>query len=285
MTTFALLSRLSAMVGAALALASPVLAANAGVAALRLYTLDCGTLSLESLALFEDTDAYHDTPGTMAVPCFLVRHPQGDLIWDTGLGDGLAQQGEVAVAEGITARVEVTLEAQLRQLDLAPSDIEFLALSHLHFDHTSNAPLFAQSTYLVSRAGLDWARGTPTPFGVNPDSLAVLDSAKTQLLDLDHDVFGDGSVRILRAPGHTPGHQVLMLQLPGTGTVILSGDLYHSRDNYRFSRVPAFNHSRADTLASFDRIAGLMKEHAARLVIQHAPEDFAALPRFPAYLE
>lgn len=252
----------------------------------RLYAMDCGSLSLESMALFEDTDAYAGTPGHMAVPCFLVRHPKGDLVWDTGLGDHLAEQsGGAEIAEGITARVPVTLRAQLERLGLGPADIEFVSFSHFHFDHTNNASLFVDSTFLLNRRGLDWALGSPTPFGVNPDGLKVLNGANKQLLDLDRDVFGDGSVRILRASGHTPGHQVLMLQLTDAGTVILSGDLYHTRDNFRYGRIPAINFSRAETLASFDRVAGLIEKHKARLVIQHAPEDFAALPEFPAYLD
>lgn len=270
-----------------LALVFPLSAqwASAEEAGLRLYALDCGTLKLEDMALFEDTDAYADVAGEMAVPCFLVRHPQGDLIWDTGLGDRLAQRGAVAIAPGITARVPVTLRSQLKQLELVPADIEFVAFSHLHVDHTGNASLFADSTFLVSRVGRDWALGEPTPFGVDPASLEVLGNAEQPPLDLDFDVFGDGSVRILRAPGHTPGHSVLMLQLPAAGTVILSGDLYHTRDNFRRRRLPIINTSRADTLASFERIDRLIERHGARLVIQHAPEDFAALPEFPAYLD
>lgn len=252
----------------------------------RLYAMDCGSLSLENMAMFEDTDAYAGTPGRMAVPCFLVRHSKGDLIWDTGLGDHLAgRAGGVEIAEGITARVPVSLRAQLQQLKLVPADIEFVSFSHFHFDHTNNASLFADSTFLLNRRGVDWALGSPTPFGVNPDGLKVLREADRQLLDLDHDVFGDGSVRILRAPGHTPGHQVLMLQLAKAGTVILSGDLYHTRDNFRHGRIPAINSSRAETLSSFDRVARLIEKHRARFVIQHAPEDFAALPEFPAYLD
>ncbi|MCH8505649.1 MAG: N-acyl homoserine lactonase family protein [Ectothiorhodospiraceae bacterium] len=255
-------------------------------APLRLYAMHCGSLSLESMSMFEDTDEYTATPGDLVVPCYLIRHPEGDLIWDTGLGDQLARHGDgVVIGEGVTARVDVTLEAQLRQLDLVPGDIDYVAFSHFHFDHTNNAPLFAQSTYIVNRKELDWAQGTPTPFGVNLESLNVLADAKTQLIEFDHDVFNDGSVRILQAPGHTPGHQVLMLQLTNAGTVILSGDLYHTHDNHELSRVPAINTSRAETLASIDRISRLMEKQDARLVIQHAPEDFAALPRFPAHLD
>lgn len=252
----------------------------------RLYALDCGTLELDSMALFEDTDEYANTPGTLAVPCFLIRHPDGNLIWDTGLGDRLAQHKEgVAIAEGITARVPVTLRAQLQQLGLAPADTEQVAFSHLHVDHSGNASLFTAALYLLNRKDFDWALGKPTPFGADTESFSFAATAKTQAIELDHDVFGDGSVRILSTPGHTPGHQILLLRLANAGTIILSGDLYHTRDNFRLARIPAINHSRGETLASFERVERLIRKHGARLIIQHPPEDFAALPKFPAYLD
>jgi N-acyl homoserine lactone hydrolase len=108
---------------------------------------------------------------------------------------------------------------------------------------------------------------------------------KTQLIDGDYDVFGDGSVRILRAPGHTPGHQVLAIKLDKAGTVVLAGDLYHTRANRQFRRVPTVNVERADTLASMDRIEHIVANTHARLIVQHDPGDFRSLPKFPAYLD
>lgn len=124
-----------------------------------------------------------------------------------------------------------------------------------------------------------------TPYGVDPETLASVNDSNTHFIEGDHDVFEDGQVRILRAPGHTPGHQVLLLTLANTGTVTLSGDLYHTRENFNFSRVAALNHSRAETLASFDRITRLMDRYGARMIIQHDPDDIAALPASPQYLD
>ncbi|WP_242107886.1 N-acyl homoserine lactonase family protein [Luteimonas aquatica] len=253
---------------------------------LRLYAIDCGHLAFKDMGLFSDTGEYDGKPGEMAVPCFLIRHPKGDLIWDTGLGDGLASQPDTIYKPlGITATVRTTLVAQLAELGLAPQDIDYLALSHLHADHAGNANLFTRAIWLLSRRELAWATTEPSPPGVAPALFSGYRQARVTWLDLDHDVFGDGSVRILRAPGHTAGHAVLMLQLAHAGTVILSGDLFHTRENRRDRRVPPVNDSRAETLASFDRIETLLANRHARLVIQHAPEDFAALPAFPAYLD
>jgi len=249
----------------------------------RIYALDCGAMEIQDMAGFSDTGEYDKKAGKLVDACYLIRHPKGDLLWDLGLGDELAKAGGMTNELG-HFHVDHTLVDQLKQLELQPSDIEYIAFSHFHFDHTGNANLFAKATWIVSRRELAWASATPTPFGVMPATWSALKSAKQQIADYDTDVFGDGSVRVMRAPGHTPGHQVLVVTLKQAGTVVLSGDLYHTRDNAKLGRVPVFNDSRADTLASFDRVAKLIARTRARLYVQHAPEDFAAFPRFPQYL-
>jgi N-acyl homoserine lactone hydrolase len=259
--------------------------AGAPVDSVRVYALDCGTLDFKDMAFFADTGEYDRKPGKLVDVCYLIRHPKGDLLWDLGLGDDLAKQAGGTTNEmGIHTQVDHTLVDQLQALQLQPADIGYVAFSHFHFDHTGNANLFAKATWIVNRRELAWASSTPTPIAVNPMSWSAIKTAKTQLVDLDHDVFGDGTVRILRAPGHTPGHQVLMLTLKKAGTVILSGDLYHTLANERAKRIPVFNDSRADTLASIDRVAKLTANTKARFFVQHAPEDFAAFPKFPLYL-
>ncbi|KGM56958.1 hypothetical protein N799_12175 [Lysobacter arseniciresistens ZS79] len=251
----------------------------------RLYALDCGRIEFDDMGMFADDDSYAGQPGALVEPCYLVRHPDGTLLWDTGLGDAIAARpGQVLEEEGVRFRVPVTLQSQLQALELAPTAIDYVALSHMHYDHTGNLARFPASTWLVDATELAWASQSPTP---GPVTRAHFDgfAGKREVIEGDHDVFGDGRVRILRTPGHTPGHRVLLLELDNAGTVVLSGDLYHSRSNYERGRVPAFNVDRADTLASFDRVRQLLQVHDGRLVIQHAPEDFEALPAFPAYLD
>ena len=98
----------------------------------------------------------------------------------------------------------------------------------------------------------------------------------------DKDVFGDGTVMILRTPGHTPGHQSLLVRLKEKGPVILSGDLAHFHENYENNGVPSFNYDRAETLASLDRIKQIEKNLKATVIIQHDPRDIDKLPAFPA---
>jgi glyoxylase-like metal-dependent hydrolase (beta-lactamase superfamily II) len=250
----------------------------------RLYALDCGWLEFKDMRSFSDTGEYDGQTATIAVPCFLIRHPKGTLLWDTGLDPKFVQQSQSA-PRGIRGTQEVSLEKQLLQLKLKPTDITYLAFSHLHLDHTGNANLFTSATWILNRTELQWA-SQPTSGGpIAPDTFSGYKHAKSQLIDADYDVFGDGTVRILKMPGHTPGHQVLLLTLPKSGKVLLSGDLYHLRRDRQQKLIPLFNTDRAETLASFDRFERIAANTKARVVIQHDPEDFKALPKFPAYLE
>ena len=261
------------------------LAAEA-VATVRLYTVDCGRVDISDMASLADTGEYDGKAGKVVTPCFVVRHPKGTLVWDTGLGDKLADVKEGVVNGPFHLHADTRLSDQLKVIGLEPAGIDYLSFSHLHFDHTGNANLFGGgTTWLLSKADLDWAIGNPSPFAVDPSLFSSYKTAKLVMIGSDHDVFGDGSVRILAAPGHTPGHKVLLLKLKKSGTVMLSGDLYHTVENRKRARMPAFNTSRADTLASFNRIETIVKNTRARFVIQHAPESFASMPKFPAYLE
>ena len=260
--------------------------AAASVDSLRVYVFDCGRITFKDMANFSDTGEYDGKPGTLVEPCFLIRHPKGDLLWDTGLGDRFAAtRGGEEIRPGVRAIVDTPLLAQLQQIGMTPADIEFLAFSHFHWDHTGNANAFTHSTWLLSRREVDALEGSPTPPNVNADNLSGRKQAKVELIDLDRDVFGDGTVKILRANGHTAGHQVLLLKLPKSGVVMLSGDAVHTRENYEQNRMPVFNYSRGETLGSLDRIHRILANTHGRLIIQHEPKDFEALPKIPAYLE
>ncbi len=256
----------------------------AAAPAIRLYTLDCGLTEFKDADVFSDTGDYAGTYLALPTPCYLIRHGEDWLLWDTGLSDTLASEAGGKEIFGGRFSVKRTLASQLAALGLRPRDIRYVAISHLHFDHTGNLGLFPNSTVLVAAEELAAARSRKPPFGVDPASIAPLAKAKVVSFDLDRDVFGDGSVTMLKTPGHTPGHSALLVKLPNTGPVLISGDLYHTRQNYEGGMVPRIN-QRADTLASMDRFAKIRLKTKARVVIQHAPEDFAAMPAFPRYLD
>lgn len=260
-------------------------ATDVGVGGPRLYVFDCGQLRVADPGRFSLTMEEVSTL-ELSVPCYLVEHPGGTLLWDAGLSDALAGEAESAQSSGSVARVTTTLRAQLAELGYAPADITYLAMSHLHYDHAGNANDFAASTWLVQRAEHDAAFGEdPAEYRFDPVNYGALETAETVLLDGDHDVFGDGSVVIKSAPGHTPGHQVLFVDLAEYGPVVLSGDLYHFPESRSLKRVPTFNYNAEMTLASMDRIEDFLIETGARLWIEHDIAENALLDKSPAYYE
>jgi glyoxylase-like metal-dependent hydrolase (beta-lactamase superfamily II) len=255
-----------------------------------MYVLDCGAMSIRDMGLFSDTGKYDGQAGSIVDTCFLIRHPKGNLLWDTGLSDSLVGHDVPANADGVAIHVGHGLVEQLRQIGIAPLDITYLAFSHFHLDHTGNANAFGSATWILNQVELAWALGDPTPPIVDPSTFSAFRSAHTIMINADYDVFGDGLVRILRTPGHTPGHQVLMVKLPRSGAVILSGDLYHQQVD-RPSRagsgaqIMRVNVSRADTLASMDRVEDIIRNTHARLIVQHDPGDYSRLPKSPAFMD
>jgi N-acyl homoserine lactone hydrolase len=252
--------------------------------AIKLYTLDCGLTEFKDADVFSDTGEYEGKPMALPTPCYLIRHGKDWMLWDTGLSDKLVAEPHGKEIFGGRFSVKRTLASQLQALGLAPDDVRYVGMSHLHFDHTGNLGLFPKSTFLIAAEELSAARAKKPPFGVDPASIAPLAKAHVQTFELDHDVFGDGTVKMLKTPGHTDGHRSLIVKLPKSGVLLITGDLYHTRLNYQKGLVPRIN-QRADTMASMDRFAKIQAATKARVVIQHAPEDFAAMPAFPNYLE
>jgi glyoxylase-like metal-dependent hydrolase (beta-lactamase superfamily II) len=245
---------------------------------LRLYTLDCGSASLADGGVASDTGELDRQPLELSDPCFLIRHPHGSLLWDAGLGL------EPPSLPGIRYQLAAPIEEQLAGIGLQPSAITLLAFSHLHFDHVGAASRFPRATSILERAELAWGSSEPPHVSMFPELFSGYRRTTTQLIDGDHDVFGDGRVRILSAPGHTPGSAVLYVDLRN-GPVLLSGDLYISRSARRHQYIPSTNASRAETLASMARIERWLQRTHARLIIQHDPQDYAGLPKLPRYLD
>ena len=272
-----------------LALAACGQPARAPAPAVQLYAMDCGRAAFADVDMFADDGSFAGQERTLVDPCYLIRHPSGDLIWDTGFSDAVADMpGGLDLPQmGARITMERKLVDQLAELGLAPGDIEFVSFSHAHSDHTGNGNVFASSTWIVDadeRAYLfrPEARADAQSFGFYNQ----LENAQTRLIegDGDMDVFGDGTVVIVQAPGHTPGHTILRVNLANAGTVLLTGDMWHLAESRERRTVPRFNVDRAQTLASMDKVEALARETNARVVRQHVAEDFESLPRFPAAL-
>jgi N-acyl homoserine lactone hydrolase len=238
------------------------------------YQLDCGRIDIADMDPFADDGSYKGVPRQLVDSCFLIRHPKGDLLWDAGVGDQFAGPGGVTYMPGFVAHVLVTLKSQLQALGTDPSKIQFLAFSHEHIDHIGNANALTDATWILNKKEHEWTVAHDGHAAQPPALLTPATQAKIKLITGDYDVFGDGTAKIIAAPGHTPGHQVLLVQSTGQQPLILAGDLWHSYDNYRHDGVPRFNTSRTETLASMAKVRALAKKTGASILISHAPEDF-----------
>jgi glyoxylase-like metal-dependent hydrolase (beta-lactamase superfamily II) len=261
------------------ALAWTAVAFGAGSGLERLYILDCGQNTGKDQSRWSP-GVNEGKPIEFSDNCYLIRHAKGLLLWDTGVPDAVAAMPDgMVVANGaIVYHRAKTLIAQLAEIGVKPADITYVAVSHSHGDHVGNIGLFPTSTVLIQGAEYDWAMTQ----SVKP---AFAATQKIEKLAGDHDVFGDGSVMILSTPGHTPGHESLLVLLPKTGALVLSGDAVHFRDNWEQRRVPSMNVNRDQTLASLQRIAGVLEDKKAQLWINHDKPQSATLRYAPAYYD
>jgi glyoxylase-like metal-dependent hydrolase (beta-lactamase superfamily II) len=245
----------------------------------RLYILNCG----EGVA----GDISRWSPGVnvgqsmpFADNCYLLKHAQGWMLWDTGLTDALAAKPEGQKPDDPRAihwYRPKTLVGQLEQFGVKPADIKYVAVSHTHPDHVGNVELFPQAMLFVQKAEYDWpgAGGAPRFKPEHP----------VKNLEGDKDIFGDGSVTILSTPGHTPGHQSLLVKLPKTGALVLSGDAVHFKGNWDNRGVPGINFNADQTRASMEKIAGILAKEKAALWINHDKAQRDALRLAPEYYD
>lgn len=259
---------------------------SAPVSALRLYVFNCGTIDVADISLFHPGIGKGEHK-RLTNSCYLIAHPQGVLMWDTGLPDALVQFPEGKTFMKIfTMRLAKTLAAQLKEIGYAPEQVKYLGVSHMHFDHSGNTSLFPRATLLMQKEEYDAAFGPePGKYGFDPTTYPTLKSNPVTKLGGDHDVFGDGTVVIKRTLGHTPGHQALYVKLPKTGNIFLSGDLVHFTDNWTHKRVPGFNFDKDRSVKTMNEVEQFLKQNSAVLWIQHDPEQNATLKHVPAYYE
>jgi glyoxylase-like metal-dependent hydrolase (beta-lactamase superfamily II) len=169
-------------------------------------------------------------------------------------------------------------------MNINADDVKYVGISHFHADHTGQLVALKNATLLIGKGDWDGITANPPMGGANAKGFAewIAEKRKVEPQSADKDVFGDGTVMMLRAPGHTPGHSILLVRLKEMGPVLLSGDAVHFLENYDYEGVPGFNFDRAQTIASIQRIKQMQKNLKATLIIQHDPRDIGKLPAFPA---
>ncbi|HEY6597672.1 MAG TPA: N-acyl homoserine lactonase family protein [Pseudomonadales bacterium] len=250
----------------------------------KLYVFDCGLINLTGVTPFglkSDATSVRE----LFVPCYLIEHSKGRLLWDTGLPLSAAGQGVIKLDDGGTIVYERSIVDQLAAMGIAPADITHMAVSHLHTDHAGGINAFAGAKVLMQKAEWDSALAGNPEFEPSAVFAKLKETPTLTIIDGDYDVFGDGSVKLIYAPGHTPGHQTLRVELEKTGPVLLSGDLYHFRESRTLRAVPTFNFDAAQTLASFDKVEALLKATNTTLWIEHDKLFADTLKKAPQYYE
>jgi N-acyl homoserine lactone hydrolase len=263
---------------------------NSGVAE-RLYRLECG----HSLANDESVWTPGENVGReieFSSTCWLIKHDSEWLIWDTGVPQSALNnpRGWSTLPKLIVYHLDRSLTEQLAEIGLKPADIGRVAISHTHGDHIGNMGLFENATVLMQRAEFNWIHSAD---GKNDNVNQLMALArkllgtpkKLQLIDADTDVFGDGSVTLVATPGHTPGHQSLLVHLGKSGFIVLSGDVAHSEENFRNNIVPTLNTNQAQSIASMERIKRLITTYRARFFINHDKSQVDELRLLPAYYD
>jgi N-acyl homoserine lactone hydrolase len=241
-----------------------------------LTRLDCGTPGppTDVSQRFTDTYAYTGLKIQLVYSCYLIKHGDDYMVWDTG---------HPMNAPNVAPKV--SLVDLLGKLELKPENIKYVGISHYHGDHVGQVDSFAKSTLLIGKA--DWdaltdpAKASPI---ANPATFQpwIKGGSKVEPVTGDKDVFGDGTIVMINTPGHTPGHHSLLVRLQGMGPVLLSGDVVHFRENYVYEGIPSFNTDRADSIASIDRFKKIAANLNATVIIQHDARDISKLPVFPA---
>jgi glyoxylase-like metal-dependent hydrolase (beta-lactamase superfamily II) len=270
---------LTATAIAALSLASMPALAQKKSGVDKLYILNCG----EGIA----GDISRWSPGVnvgKSMPfvdnCYLIHHTTGWMLWDTGVTDAIAAMPDgLAPADPKATHWKrpKTLASQLEQLGIKPADIKFLAVSHTHPDHIGNVEMFPKAMLFVQKAEYEW----PNPLGVG----RFKPEHPVTKLEGDHDLFGDGSVMIISTPGHTPGHQSLLVKLPKTGALLLTGDAVHFKSNWDNRGVPSNNSDKEKTAASMQRIADVLAKEKALLWINHDKAQRDSLKMSPNFYD
>ena len=282
---------------AAVAAATSTLGAQSKPAppkSVRVYVFDGGKLDGGDPARFS-LKREEMAVADMSIAAFLVVHPKGILMWDSGAlpdseltSEGTLTRYRILLPNGNERFVTTTktLAAQLAQTGYSPRDVNFLALSHYHYDHTGNANMFSGATWLTRQVERDVMFPQKPNDLTRPETYAKLKTSKTTIIKTDdYDVFGDGTVVLKLTPGHTLGHQVLYLKLAKTGPVVISGDLYHYPEERTLNRVPTFDADPKQTAASRAALDVFMKQTGAKLWIQHDLAAHAKLDKAPKYYE
>jgi glyoxylase-like metal-dependent hydrolase (beta-lactamase superfamily II) len=266
---------------------------------IRLYTFSSGTLTIGKGIL--QNLAPNDPPIVIPVGFYVVKHPKGNVLFDTGCNDKLIQDVNYWPAGLQSLKPargpEVAIDFQLNTIGLKPDDIAYVVASHLHLDHGGNVSKFPKSTIVVQKEEIQnafWPEpGTGGPY-ILGDVLPLRapnanypNAQKMIQLQGDLDIFGDGSVVVKRWVGHTPGSQMMTVKLKNTGLIILTGDNVYFRENVEKSIPPniVLAYKPDGIYSAYEWIRMMMATQKADFFTAHDPDAFKAMKKPPAFYD
>jgi len=265
----------------------------------RMYVFSSGALTIGKGVL--QNFATMDPPIQIPVGFYVIKHPKGNILFDTGNNDKLIEDKNwwPAGLQGLKPAMtpDVAVDVQLKKIGLTPDDIKYVVCSHLHLDHGGNVGKFPNSTIVVQKSEIQnafWPEpGTGGPYIIGdvmplraPNS-NYPNAVKMIQLDGDLDLFGDGSVVIKRWVAHTPGSQMMTVKLKNTGLAILTGDNVYFRENVDKSIAPnlVLAYDPAGFYKAYEWIRMMMATQKADYFTAHDPDAFKALKKPPGYYD
>jgi N-acyl homoserine lactone hydrolase len=234
----------------------------------RLFVLECGHGVAPDQGWF--SPGYNDgKPLDFADNCYLIHHAQGYLLWGSGVADKFFGKTEgLPSLNGAPNWVRTnTLAKQLEQLHVNPSDIRYVGLTNSHIDHIGNLEMFPKATILIQKS--EWEFAQNHRYAATPDEPRFKADHPVLEIEGDYDIFGDGSLQLIATPSVSPGNQSLLVKLPKTGAIVLSGDVIHFQYGWDHRIVPGNVWNKDKTVASFTRLAEVMAKNNAQLWIEH----------------
>jgi glyoxylase-like metal-dependent hydrolase (beta-lactamase superfamily II) len=249
----------------------------------KLYAMTCGRLGGQFGHLMEGAEGTIDLP----IPSFLIEHPKGRALYDTGMHPQLRIDPAARLSERVVKLfdfkgygAEDDVKSRLESIDRDPGKIDFIINSHLHFDHVGGNELVPNATIVVQKREWQAAHDAETAAKVGFYKADIDHGHPVRQVEGEHDLFGDGSVVCIPTYGHTPGHQSLRVRTD-RGEVVLTGDACYFCQTLRERRLPRFVFDRPAMLASLDRLEALQKG-GATLFFGHDPEFWKGVPQAPA---
>jgi len=265
----------------------------------KLYAFSSGALTIGKGNLVNG--APNDPPIQVPVGFYVIRHPKGNVLFDTGNNDRIIKDpsywGASFTALKPVNTPDVAIDTQLGKIDLKPDDIKYVVASHLHLDHGGNVGKFPNSTIVVQKDEIQnafWPKaGTGGPYMIGDvlplraENKDYPNAVKMLQLEGDLDLFGDGTLMVKRWVGHTPGSQMMTVRLKNTGLIILTGDNVYFRENVEKSLPPnivlAYNPS--GILAAYEWIRHVMATEKADFFTAHDPDAFKAMKKAPEFYD